>query len=174
MPYSFFKDLKKCSLLNDYSDVIDWLLDENKFSETNVLKGKYANNLTRNIKKYNEFSKANICELNNKNSEKLVADFKYSENRTSTILITINDGFTKSLIKHIRNSIAHGKAKIQKNGQNIYLLIEDFNGKRQTALIYMPLDYLKNIYNDYQKILKSMNNTKAVDRNKNKSKRRNK
>lgn len=86
--------------------------------------------------------------------------FPSSKSKTIQIIHSKGEGEGRDLVRHIRNGIAHGKTEITKPKGILHIKILDYNKNgEQTAFIYIPLNHILEIYNAYQEVEKSKNNS---------------
>lgn len=130
--------LTKKGLINDYSKVIDWLLDDNKFDS------KYWN--SNKTKKFTNLFKK-YCVSNNieyKNNCKNII----KQNNKYYIYIYENNNII-DVIRNIRNSIAHHKASIMRRENDFYIRIISTSKNIIKSSMYIKLDFLLFLYNTY-------------------------
>lgn len=150
-----FDGLVTEGLYYDWASLLDWMFDDEKFS--NWTSG-YVGSLSKKIKKMPKLSKTNYIYDSAKN---LPFDKKHNK-RSIKILLAKGDGEAKDFIRHIRNGIAHGKTSIIKKGDVLYIEIVDYSNskkqKMQTAYIFMPISYISEIHKLYNDVKKSFEN----------------
>ena len=144
-----FSELANTGLYKSLSTVLDWLFDDNRFQhwdKTNVRL------LTKRIKRMPFIGAETYAYNSIKNLE-----FPKKAQDNLLIMISKRDGESKDLIRHIRNGVAHGKASIiYKNGEK-YIEIFDYNKEPiQTAYIFIPVDYITQIYGFFIEINKKI------------------
>jgi len=138
------QDYKKWLLL------IDWIINEEKFIEWPQQK---VSLLTKQIKQIEEIKLAGIT--NAKNGK----GFPNRQPRKTKIVISGKHG-AKELIKHIRNSIAHGNAEFKTCNTVKYILLKDYytdsrgNHKKgdYSAYIFIPENVLFKIQDIYDTV----------------------
>ncbi len=141
-----FRRLDEISIYQDWADLFDWLFDDNRFK--NWTSG-YVGSLAKKIKRLphvgnNTYRYAKVDEVVFPTSQ---------NNRTFCILMTRGDGEAKDLIRHIRNGIAHGNAKIVNVSGERYIEILDYSkGGRQSAYLCIPVSYIQQIYQLYEDV----------------------
>lgn len=109
MMEKFFKYLKSSALLNDFAEALDWLFDDQKFSEERNWNRGYVSKYTKKIKAQEHLSNAE----NRVYYGKCIAkDFEKNDDRLPYITMKSGDSFARDLMRHIRNGIAHGNANI--------------------------------------------------------------
>lgn len=124
----------------------DWIFDEQKFDGWQ--KGDFAK-YTSSIKQIEGF-KENKYFIKAKDIRKA----KYKD--SFFIAYSKNGSESKSLVKHIRNSIAHGNAKLRTiAGVRSVELNDKYHGK-ETAHIVITEKQLQKIYNLYTEVSKNI------------------
>ena len=149
---------------NQWIDVLDWLFDDAKFDHDKRWKGTNLTRFTNTVKKFDGFSKETFqCALK---KDSIIPDF--SQN-SPTMMMKSEQGMGRDIVRHIRNGIAHGNAKIiQKNGKR-YIEISDYKARSRarndkSAYIFVPVEYVLKIYKVYCDIEKSFKNGRSVKR----------
>lgn len=166
----FFSKLVSENLFEDWAQTLDWLFDDLKFSKTRNWNKGYVCKLTNNIKKLEYLSDNNRVRYGKIKNTDFPNQVKNSRQKhTPYIFMKESEGFTKDLIRHIRNGIAHGQTKIFKVSDDLYIEIKDFSDKsmsleKQNAYIFIPIKYIVEIYKKYTNINSSIMNTKPKDR----------
>lgn len=141
----FISFLHDHRLISKYCKSIDRLLDDNRLS---LLDQHQKSKLIKLIKKYDGFSKETfVCATNH--------SFLTQDTNKMKIyfLFTKSEGECESLLKHLRNAIAHKHVDIFKCKRTFYVKGFDCFRKKTTAYFSMPLDYLNNIYSDYLSLI---------------------
>lgn len=159
---NFFYSLVDYNLINRWGEVLDWLFDDNRFDNNNGWNSKMSGQLTRKIGKLEKIEKRNFIHDSIRNLT--FPDSYYDRNETNvSIIISNNTGSKcKDLVRHIRNGIAHGHTRCKNIDGTPYIEILDYNKNTQTAYIYMPIDYIAQIYDMYVSI-KNDNNEEEID-----------
>lgn len=149
MGNKFFVSLSQRGLLVDWAPLLDWYLSSEHF-EGEIWKN-YISVFTRKIKKINCIQGANI-----KYGTKGTLTFPARRPNGVRIILeqtTENcESIGKDFVRHIRNGIAHGRARFTKIGDEDYIEIKDYGDNlqtRQTAYILIPCDCLKSVYDVY-------------------------
>lgn len=154
-----FRKLYDMGLMDKYIDVIDWLMDDNKFlPERGWSRGKVAC-FTRRVKKYLD---SIDCDY-----EYGIKNIKvYDKPECKIVKMVSADSEGKSLIKHIRNSIAHSHMSLYYVGKDIYFSLYDEKKVNEAmsirAFISLPFECIKEFYNIYNEIKLSINNDKNI------------
>jgi len=142
-----FSELVNTGLYKNLSTVLDWLFDDNRFQywdKANVCL------LTKRIKRMPFIGEETYVYNSIKKLE-----FPKKAQDNLLIMISKSESESKDLIRHIRNGIAHGNARIICRNGNNYIEIFDYNkGKLQTAYIFIPIDYIMEIYSLFNQIKK--------------------
>lgn len=124
-------------------NTVDWLFWGDKFNKSDGWTSRKTNQLTNQIKNLDCFSAYNYENFTHGNQEKLVFP-KCHKNSVNAIFTTdIDRSVCKDFIRHLRNGIAHGRAKHRKIKNTLYIEICDYKDdslKIQTAYILIPLD----------------------------------
>lgn len=146
---TFFKTIVDYQLINDLSETLDWLFDDDKFSNKEYWYPNAVGRLSKKIHKLPKFDKKNYHYDAIKNLR-----FPKGQCRTIKVIFSNGDSESKEFIKHIRNGIAHGHAKCIKLDKDIYIEIKDFrsDGKTQTAYMMFPISYVNKMYDFYKEI----------------------
>ena len=164
----FFKELKKQNLIDEWGEILDWLLSEERFLSS---KGwdKHVGDFTRRVK---NSKKCPYIEWKIKKARDI--DWKKDSKEKFIVLMQKTNKKEKSqarnLIRHIRNGIAHGNAEIKSNGVRNMIEIKDYwvtkKAKKQTAFMRFPLKYISEWYSLYMEIEKELENKKLKDSSK--------
>ena len=167
----FFNCLVSAELINEWASTLDWLFDDLKFSKSRNWNGGYTSSYTKKLKKLKYLSDKEKRVQYGKCKSK---DFpnqceNQRKKRTPFIMMSSGDGFARDLIRHIRNGLAHGETNISKVKEDLYIEIIDFSDKtkkldRQTAYLFLPLDYITKFFEIYDEINRAIINTKPADR----------
>lgn len=150
----FFNSLVENSMIERWSDILDWIFDDEKFSDS---KGWTKTKKARFAKRTNKLEKLKKENYIHSSAKKLVLPESYYDKTKEDIIIIIS-GSRKSedLVRHIRNGIAHGRTRCKRVNGEPYIEIYDYNaGNKPTAYIYMPLDYIQQIYKMYVSVQNS-------------------
>lgn len=160
----FFSSLVEKELIEDWGKILDWLLDDDRFAKARGWEKGQVTKFTNRVSRLPGLRKENyICGA--------LKDIHFPQKghcHAPTILMGTADSKGKSIVKHIRNGIAHGRTRVLKEGGELYIEIEDFGKvgkegpKRQTAYLYIPMSYLPEMYKIYAEIEKAW----AKDRSK--------
>lgn len=149
-----FSRLVEEGLYKDWASLLDWLFDDNRFQNWS---SGYVGALTKKIKRLPYIGNDTYFYDSAKN-------LVFSKERTARnvlIMMTKGDGEAKDLIRHIRNSIAHGKTNVFKQNSELYVEIVDcLKNGNQSAYMYMPINYINKIYKLYQDVKKSKDKRK--------------
>ena len=160
MSNNFFKSLAKRKLLDDYAPALDWYLSSEHFKRDNW--NNYIHIFTKKIKQL-----AYLEKIDFKYGKEGIIKFPTKREHNTKIILEQTNPDCKSLgkdfVRHIRNGIAHGRAKITKIKSNEFIEIKDYKDSKQilqTAYILIPKECLKDIYDIYLKIDKKINDIK--------------
>lgn len=121
-------------------DFFDWIFVEEKFNGWDKSK---KDEFTKRIKTINGFDK---------NSYFLKASNMPQKANKFTIYMSVSNGQAISLVKHIRNSIAHGRARYRKIRSVDYIEMRDFYHNKPTAYILIPTSFLLSIKEQYDEL----------------------
>ena len=141
-----FTELVNEGLFNEWASLLDWFFDEKKFDGWSR---NQVGKLTKEIKKLPDIQNYQYDRL------KRLPFKKYKSYKGINIIVGQgkNPSQAKDLIKHLRNGIAHGNARIKKHGAILWIKLDDFNlDGKQTAYIYIPISYIFKIYNLFMEI----------------------
>lgn len=177
----FFEHLISENKYCEWAATLDWLFDDLKFSSERNWNGGYVGSFTRKIKKLKYLSdnsnsvwhgKVQVKDFPNQNKTRKKA-------KENCIIMKAGDSFARDLVRHIRNGIAHGQATITNSKCELYIEIIDYSDKsksadKQTAYIYIPMEYITTFYKIYSEINNSIMNTKEKDRSDTKKKKKEK
>ena len=153
-----YREINDGRLSDDFYEALDWLFDDDKFSnsvwgknDTSNIKAKRTNRLTAELKNQFQFDENNFI-YHNVNKDDSIFN---NRNRRRTFVAFVNSGsICKEFIRHIRNAIAHSNTRFK--GRN-YIELKDFDKSgQQTAYMYIPEDSIISIYNCYKRV-KRMN-----------------
>lgn len=158
----FFENIyikvNKGVLNEDLYKALDWLFDDDKFSnnvwgtnDTRMIKTQRTKRLTAELKNQLQFDENNFIYYNVNKDDPVFNN----RNRRRTFVAFVNsDSICKEFIRHIRNAIAHSNTRF--TGRN-YIELKDFDKSgQQTAYMYIPEDCIISIYNCYKRV-KRMN-----------------
>lgn len=141
----FFKKLYTSNLYDDWADILDWLFDDKKFEGW----GKGAKRkLTHKVKKLLQLEKILYEKKTLEHMQTL------SINRKKVYVYNFSSGESESvsIIRHIRNSIAHSHINISTK----YITLQDFKTTgEKTSDMRIPVDFIEKVYNEYKIIKKS-------------------
>lgn len=158
----FFNQLQTYSLVTEWIDLLDWLLDDGRFSNNKIWDKSTKGQFTRSIKKLPNISdKRNFIVEANK-------DLQWNK-RPSKLFIQFQDGGSigEDLIRHIRNGIAHGRTNIKPKDGSPWIEIKDYNSqKQQTAHLFIPIDFIKELHKVYKRIESGANPKKKTSKQK--------
>lgn len=144
----FFSELYilKDKSFADYAEALDWFFSEDRYGDNwNSIK---ASRLTKHLKK-----RLPLMSSKNGYQYKNVSQFVDGESNKQPIIQHLShDSEGKDLIRHIRNGIGHGRAKIKYLNSTQYIILTDYSNSNQTAYMNIPLEYLLIIHNVYKSI----------------------
>lgn len=155
---SLFQDLATYKLIDKWVPLLDWLLSSKRFSNEKKWNTKMRCSFTKKLKKLPGVGKENWTIQPIK-----ATNWKVDTAKRVHIIMNSDNSEGESLIRHIRNGIAHGEVKIVKCPEGLYLDICDYQSDahtKQTAHIWMPIDMLFDVYEIYTKIEKAANQQK--------------
>ncbi len=183
----FFSTLVNKGLIREWTGVLDWLLDENRFSEEKGWTPSQVRKFTNNIKKEFDLldnSKYQVGALKNLIFPNTINGVK---NPTNTIMMIAGDSEGRNIVRHIRNGVAHGRIKFIERKKELLIEIIDYGNNEQTkvsntkssknaekktgklkqsAFICIPANYIQRIYEIYLNLEKSQNNDRSKEKNK--------
>lgn len=110
-----FKNLVNEGLLNSWAEMLDWLFDDNKFSDENGWTSGYVGAFIKKVKRIHNFNDDNY-----KYGAIKYLRFPNTVNNGSIIIHSNGKGESRDLVRHIRNGIAHGKTRIYKPNGELY------------------------------------------------------
>ena len=148
----FFDRLVSEGVYNEWYEILDWLFDD-KFK--NWTKGQIGC-FTKQVKKLPKIGKKTYQAGSVKN---LVFPKTMDEHKLLKIIISKTGSEGRDIVRHIRNGIAHGRTRIYKPNGILHIEITDYKDesrKKQTAYIYMPLNYINEILKIYKSIEKTV------------------
>lgn len=166
----FFSTLKDADLISDWATILDWLLDEDRFSTTKGWSKGVIGNFTKNVKKSLSLSseKGNYaC--------KALKDLTFpdalspDDKATTIVMMGTGDSEGRNIIRHIRNGIAHGKVRCFNQQGEFWIEITDYGQAesgsktsfRQTAYILISSANIFAIHKIYSDIEKSKRNDRS-------------
>lgn len=160
----FFTQLDENNLIKEWVDVLDWILNDHRFSPDKGWSSGYVGQFTKKVKKFDGFGESGFM---SKPQKELVFPNE-SVGFTPLVLMQKDQSEGKELIRHIRNGIAHGRTSIKKKSE-LYIEICDYrsDGITQSAYINMPLRYvvdMQKLYNDIEKAQSMDRNNKSIKR----------
>lgn len=164
----FFEILNQQNIFDDYADVLDWILSDNKFPKEVWDNKNKVQAFTKGINRLNGLTKSTIHYDAQKNIM-FPQKGTYKDYEIPTIYIAKKDSQARDLIRHIRNGVAHGNIELYFIENSLIAEILDYENnqkKAQTAYILIPLYYLKEIYNLYLKKEKRWKKQKYKSKNK--------
>ena len=165
----FFSKLVDDQLIERWADTLDWLFDDNKFSESVGWNRGHVANFTKAVNRQLHFSEKNYHYGKNKD---MVFPQNGEEFCIPTSYMYKGESEGRDLVRHIRNGIAHGRTKFYKVKSELYIQICDFGKKGnesasgQTAFLAIPMSYIPDIYKLYVKCEELIKNTKKTKRRK--------
>lgn len=136
----FFQKIKNNENIIGIILTIDLLFDEQKFD--NKWNASCTKKLTRRLK-----------ELINTND-------KFQIKEALGVYESNDDKNAKNMLRHMRNGIAHGRAKIFKKRGKYFVEIYDIYKGKQTAYIVVELDNFLKIYGSFENIEKEYKENK--------------
>ena len=146
---NLFNQLLEMGLIEEWVPVLDWLLNDSRFSVECGWNKQKKTSFTNKIK--SQFFKDCWMTTNSKN-----ANWETRPEMTHCVNMIDSKSIGECFVRHIRNGIAHGRIKITKQNEDIIFEIYDYNifkhVKKQTAYIKMPIRELINIYELYMEI----------------------
>ncbi|NLF84463.1 MAG: hypothetical protein GX568_10875 [Candidatus Gastranaerophilales bacterium] len=151
----FFEDLSTYKLFNGWANILDWILDDDRFPQTlGWTPGKKRMFTTRSRKLFGE---GMLVTGANKDLQ-----WDSLDDKSPFVQMTTDGSEGQSLIRHIRNGIAHGNVEITKRGSTLWIYICDYkdNPRIQTAFISFPMDYIIQLHRIYSEIERGIKNDK--------------
>lgn len=145
-----FQGLVEYQQIEKWVPLLDWLLSNERFSEQKGWDSNKKRTFTTRIKKLSGISKET---WRVEPAKKAVWAF----DKTDCVQIVMNSDSSEgeSFIRHVRNGIAHGSVRILNRQSTLYLDIEDYKDdkhQKQTAHIWMPIDFLFDVYHLYEEV----------------------
>lgn len=153
----FFSSLVENELVEDWGKILDWLLDDDRFAKERGWEKGQVTRFTKRVKRLPGLQPKNYI-------YKPLKDIHFPQKghcHVPTILMGTSDSEGRSIVRHIRNGIAHGRTRVLKEGGELYIEIEDFGkvgkdgAKSPTAYLYIPMSYLPEMYKIYAEIEKA-------------------
>lgn len=164
-----FSSLVNYNLIKDWAEILDWLFDEEKFSSDRNWSSEDTRKFGKKVKDYLLLKKAIYKHDSIKNIQKFITENK---NHQIQFIYYRCDSQGRDIVRHLRNGIAHGRTKVERYNNELYIEIKDFNNQnKQTAYIYIPINYISQIHKIYSEIEKGLKNDKNI-RKKNKRKQK--
>lgn len=136
--------------------IIDWILNDDKFR---MWRSSDLTKYTKSFKSFEWIARGKY--VYGKRTEVNPEDYNRRKNRQKkSIIIMVNgQGEAKDIVRHIRNGIAHGRAKMcTRNGVKCVELkdygkfgsTEEKSG--QTAYMLIPIDMIEKLYDLYNRL----------------------
>ena len=148
-----FQTLRDEKLLDTWTELLDWLVDDNRFDKKAGWSSGYVGVFTKMVKNFFlEYGAYYSYDTRKKLS------FPEKPINSVTLLFAKGNGEARDLVRHIRNGITHGKTKLWKRNGEIYIQIKDYlsNSNEQTALFFFPLSCIMKVFECYKKIERKM------------------
>ena len=141
-----FVNLVNNGLINSWASLLDWFFDDEKFDEWT------PNQLGRYIKKLKKLP--GLGENSYKyDAIKNLSFPKRLIKRKIKFLSGRHGGEAKDWVRHIRNGIAHGKTRIIRETDELWIEIKDYNKSGyQTAYMYFPMSLIFRTFEIYKEI----------------------
>ena len=166
---NFFTKINESKSYPELAETLDWLFDEDKFSDEKGWKDSKSGkntSINKNRRYTNKIKKLDYISLNKNYFTCAQKDIKNKLPKTEEeiyLVFTKKESKCQSLIRHIRNGIAHGRATVYSNKGNSYVRIEDIGTENMlSAYINIPLEYIIKLHNLYIETEKeSSNSSKA-------------
>ena len=146
---NLFSRLSEMRLIEEWVPVLDWLLDDSRFSAERGWNQQKKTSFTNEVKK--RFNNWIITKLKD-------ATWEPQPQKTHYVKMTKDGSVGESFVRHIRNGIAHGNTEIVRQRQDenkaaiTLLKIYDYKiskgTQNQTAYIKMPVNELVDILSD--------------------------
>jgi hypothetical protein len=153
----FFYTLQEYKLITEWAEILDWLLDDNRFSK--------ERGWDKNRK--DKFTKA-LCGRCGIEKKHFIADankrLNWTLKRPHNAFVQMQEGGSKGkdLITHIRNGIAHGHNDIIMLKGELWIEIKDYNPSgKQTAYLLFPMKFINELHKLYKEIEQSSGKTAA-------------
>ncbi len=143
-----FQELLDNNQLESWVPLLDWLLSNDRCSKQRGWGQKKKRDFTTQIQTLIGSDNWQIQAAKN-----VVWEFEESDN----VHIVMNNAGSagESLLRHIRNGIAHGMARIVQRNNDLYLDLKDYHNEScntQTAHVWMPIGLLFDIHSVYKAI----------------------
>ncbi len=166
----FFKELSDKGWLDDWVEILDWLLTNNEDRlPQSWSKGKVGT-FTKRIK-----SKSSLTGKIKKVTQEQLEILAKNARQNKCQIALKSDFAIRDFLRHMRNSIAHGRAGFIMQKNETYIEMKDFKTNNEdypTAYIFMPANCVKEIYGIYREIDKSVNNDRSIERGRTNSSKR--
>lgn len=141
-----FVNLVNNGLIDSWASLLDWFFDDEKFD------GWTPYMLRRYIKRLKKLP--GIGE--NSYTYGAVKKLSFPKRLTSMkikVLSGQNSGEAKDWVRHIRNGIAHGKTRLIKESDELWIEIKDYNKSGdQTAYMYFPISYIFRTFETHKEL----------------------
>lgn len=162
----FFTTLVSENLISDWADTLDWLLDEDRFSERSGWDSNLIGRFMNTLKKELGVSEDNYQVGALKN---LVFPKPITKNQQPHVVVMMGKGNSKGrdIVRHLRNGIAHGRTNCFRRNGVLWIEISDYgndssNSKfQQSAYILLPAEKFLKIHKIYLEVEKSKQNTRS-------------
>ncbi len=154
MNNTFFSHIAKNGFFEKWAPALDWYLSSEHFK--NEKWKDYISVFTKEVKRISYLKRIEI-------KYGIEGKMNYPRRRPNSIRVVLTQtsedskSVGKDLVRHIRNGIAHGRARFTKIGDNSYIEIQDYkddNQTKQTAYILFPKDCIISIYEVYLNVAK--------------------
>ncbi len=155
MKNHFFIDLFAKRYAMDWAELLDWLLDDSKFDGWDRFNMAAY---TKAIKRIDGFQKINYF-----TGAASSLAFPKQSSKSFIVIMQTDGSESRELLRHIRNGIAHGCARIRKFKNSPEVIeIKDYGKNKkhgessgQTAYIQVKMELIKRLYDVYRMIKKS-------------------
>lgn len=149
----FFKALNDYNLYYKYAEILDWLLSDGKFDVSIWDNKNKVQAFTKAFYKFERFSKEQSFHQSKK-SLSFPCSGSYSQLYVPSIYMSAGESYARDLLRHIRNGIAHGNARVYDFENELLIELLDFGKESiydngQTAYMLLPLEYIEKIYELY-------------------------
>lgn len=147
---TFFQQTITDRLLSDAPAVFDWLLSDERFTDSNwdsIKKSKF----TKRVKRLNGFGDTTFMKKTNDIAYPVIQT-KRNRKRKPYALFSSSGSLGQDFVRHVRNAIAHGRVEVYKSNGSDYLEMTDIGTHGQTAYIAMPVNYLHSLYRIYLEV----------------------
>ena len=165
-----FSSLVNYNLIKDWAEILDWLFDEEKFSSDRNWSSGQIGIFCQKVKELPYLKEEPYYKYDSiKNIQEAINEDK---NHQIRFIHSKSNSEVRGIVRHLRNGIAHGRTKVERYNNELYIEIKDFNNQnKQTAYIYIPINYISQIHKIYSEIEKGLKNDKNI-RKKNKRKQK--